>query len=218
MTEPNTDDTAPTDDTTPTDDVPEWLSLDEGEEIRWQGQPVMASMIGTAVAGLLTAVLLIGLLILLTLPLTYVSRKNTEYVVTNQSLYVKTGVLGTNIESVGVEKIQNTEFSQSFWGKKFGYGSLEISTAGSSGAETSFDNIPDAREVRDLVSGLGGDAGAAATAGAASAAESGGTAGGETTAGGADLDELVAELRATREALERVEAKMDDPEAETETE
>lgn len=184
--------------------APEWLSIDDDEEILWTGSPEMVSLVGTAVAGLLTVVVLIGLLILLFLPLTYFSRKHTDYVVTNKSLYVKTGILSTNIESVGADKIQNTEFSQSFWGKKFGYGSIDISTAGSSGAEISFDSVADARDVRETVSSLrkeGGTTGASGTSGSADAGASG-----ESEA---NLSELVEELRAIRESLERVEERME---------
>jgi uncharacterized membrane protein YdbT with pleckstrin-like domain len=185
---------------------PEWLSLDDDEEIEWMGRPVPVSIVGTAVWGLVLTVVLIGFLLLATLPLSYLSLKNTDYVVTNKALYVKTGIASTSIESVGLDKIQNTEFSQSFWGKQFGYGSMDVSTAGSSGAEISFNSVENAREVRELVTKLSNDyAGGRQAAGASDRAasdETAGTATGQTAAG---MDELVEELRATREAMERVE-------------
>jgi membrane protein YdbS with pleckstrin-like domain len=182
---------------------PEWLSLDADEEIQWMGEPVPVSIVGTAVWGLLLTVVLIGVLLLLTLPLSYLSLKNTDYVVTNKTLYVKTGVASTSIESVGLDRIQNTEFSQSFWGKQFGYGSMDVSTAGSSGAEISFNSIPDAREVRELVTSLSNDYTGGRQSGGRSDRATGG---GEAAGTGADgMDELVEELRATREAMERVE-------------
>jgi len=188
-------------------DLSEWLSLETGEEVVWVGEPTKMQMVGTAATAVLLIPFLIGLLILPLLPVSYIGIKHTDYVVTNRSLYVKKGILSTNVESVGLDRIQNTEFTQSFWGTQFGYGTVEVSTAGSSGADISFSGVEDAREVRDVVSRVqrefsgGGDRGAPA-----------GTGGGRESGPASDdrVDELVSELRATREALERVAAQLDD--------
>ncbi|WP_251330109.1 PH domain-containing protein [Haloplanus pelagicus] len=189
--------------TPPDHAVPEWLSLDDGEEIQWMGSPVPVSIVGTAVWGVLLTVVLIGFLILLMLPFSWISLRNTDYVVTDESLYVKKGVLGTNIESVALDKIQNTEYSQSFWGKQFGFGSIDISTAGSSGAEISFQKVKDARSVRETITGL-------TTETRRSTSASDGTT--ESTAASTTdrMDELVEELHATRRAMERIEQHLSD--------
>lgn len=190
--------------TPPDHAVPEWLSLDDGEEIQWRGSPVPVSIVGTAVWGVLLTVVLIGFLILLMLPFSWISLRNTDYVVTDESLYVKKGVLGTNIESVALDKIQNTEYSQSFWGKQFGFGSIDISTAGSSGAEISFQNVSDARSVRETITGLTTDSRRSSSAGDEPT---------ESTAATATtdrMDELVEELHATRRAMERIEQHLSD--------
>lgn len=188
----------------PTDhEAPEWLSLDDGEEIRWLGEPVPVSLVGTAVWGLLLTVVLVGVLLLLTLPLSWLSIRNTDYVVTDEALYVKTGVLSTNIESVGLDRIQNTEYSQSFWGRQFGYGSIDVSTAGSSGAEIGFQNVEGAGEVRETITSLSNEHAARSRR---SGSRDGDPAGAPATAEG--MDELLEELRATREAMERVERRL----------
>jgi len=194
------DDDAPT---TTGDDAPEWLSLDDDEEIRWLGEPVPVSLVGTAVWGLLLTVVLVGLLLLLTLPLSWLSLRNTDYVVTDEALYVKTGVLSTNIESVGLDKIQNTEYSQSFWGKQFGYGSIDVSTAGSSGAEISFRNVADASEVRERITRLSNERSSGSRGSRTESDEPNGA-----TPETDGMDELVEELRATRRAMERVERRL----------
>ncbi|PSP25970.1 hypothetical protein BRC64_12685 [Halobacteriales archaeon QH_10_67_22] len=188
-------------------DVSDWLSLDPGEEVQWVGGPTNLRIISTVVWGIVLIPFLLGLLILLFAPLTYLNIKNTDYVLTNRSLYVKEGVLSTSIETVDLDRIQNTDFTQSFWGKQLGFGTIEVSTAGSSGADISFSGVEEAREVRDRIARAqreyaGGDRGT-----------SDGTGGGGSvgqTAGADQLDQVVAELRATREALERVEAKLGD--------
>jgi uncharacterized membrane protein YdbT with pleckstrin-like domain len=191
-TPPDTDDEAP----------PEWLSLDPGEEVVWIGRPAFETLYGTILSGLLLTVVLIGFLILLSLPFAYLRIQNTDYVVTTESLYVKSGIFSTNIETVDLDRIQNTEYNRSFWGKQFDYGSISVSTAGSSGAEISFDGIPDAPAVRDRITELqrrhsergeedpDGDAPASAD----------------------QLAELVEEVRATREAFERIERRLVDSE------
>jgi membrane protein YdbS with pleckstrin-like domain len=184
------------------DGPPEWLSLDEGEELQWVGQPSSATLIPAAVWGVL--LLVVAGLGLVVFAASYLSVKNTDYVVTSTTLYHKTGILSTNIESVGLDRIQNTEFSQSFAGKQLGYGTTEISTAGSSGSDLAFRNVDDPREVRDLVNRLGPSAGGA----------TGGDQ--EPAGGGADeqlLRELLAELRAVNESMSNVERMLRDGQA-----
>ncbi|WP_123535622.1 PH domain-containing protein [Halosimplex salinum] len=189
-------------------DVSEWLSLEPDEEVVWVGEPTTMRLVGTVVTGIVLIPVLIGILVLLFAPLSYLGIKHTDYVVTTRSLYVKRGILSTNIESVDLDRIQNTEFTQSFWGTQLGFGTIDISTAGSSGADISFDDVEDAREVREEISrvqrefGGGGRGARDGTGGGDSPART------RQAAGADQLDELVAELRATREALERVEARL----------
>jgi membrane protein YdbS with pleckstrin-like domain len=172
----------------------EWLSLDDGEEVAWTGEPELASRAGQFATGAIMLPLLgLGLLILVP---TYLQVKNTDYVVTNQSLYRKDGVLSTNITSVELDRIQNTEYSQSFTEKLLGYGTVGISTAGSSGTEMQFEGIGDAEEVRDAIRKL-----------SKRYRESGGDAGGDAEGRASDhMAELADELARTREALEAVDA------------
>lgn len=186
---------------------PEWLSLDDGETVEWVGQPATVSLIPALALGvLLLPVLGLGLLVILS---AYLTVTHTDFVVTNTTLYHKRGVLSTNIESVGLDRIQNTEYSQSVWGKQFGYGTIEISTAGSSGSDVTFRSIEDPRPVRNLVTEL---------ANAAGGGDGTGGRGGHQTPGGDDsapaspagvdqalLEELLSELRAVNESMENVE-------------
>lgn len=183
--------------------VPDWLSLDPDEEIVWVGEPMMLSLVGTAILGVVLIPVLVGILVLLALPISYLSIENTDFVVTTKSLYVKKGIASTNIETVDIDKIQNTEYSQSFWGKQFDYANIDVSTAGSSGAEITFQSIANARAVRECISELGNRGRRDAGDGADAATDTG-------RPRDDRLDELVAELRATREAMERIEAKLGD--------
>jgi Predicted membrane protein len=204
-----TDTTSATDSDAPqaADEAPEWLSLDDGETLQWVGEPVPVSIVGTAVWGVLLTVVLLGFLILLTLPFSWLSIENTDYVVTDEALYVKKGVVSTNIESVGLDKIQNTEYSQSFWGKQFDFGSIDISTAGSSGAEISLQNVADARHVREMVSSLSTEYASRSRRSGADGAESATASPAVSTRD--QMDELIDEVRATRQAMERIEQHLE---------
>jgi uncharacterized membrane protein YdbT with pleckstrin-like domain len=102
----------------------DWLTLDDGEEVLWSGNPKLQRIIGFTF---------------------------TDYVVTDQALYRKSGILSRNVKKIGYDKIQNTSFSQGLLGKTFGYGNVEISTAGSSGVEMRFTTVEDPKTVQELV-------------------------------------------------------------------
>lgn len=175
----------------------DWLSLDEDEHVEWADHPARVSMISGIIWGIVLLPLFgLGALIIVG---TVLNIKNTDYVVTNKALYVKTGILSTTIESVGLDKIQNTEYRQPMLGKQFGYATIEISTAGSGGTDLSFSAIEDARSVRETINRLSNEY---TVGGGRADSES------ESATPPAEADpmqELLAELTATREALERAE-------------
>jgi uncharacterized membrane protein YdbT with pleckstrin-like domain len=66
-------------------------------------------------------------------------------------LYKKTGVLSRDVQRIDFGKVQNTSYSQGFFGSRFGYGNVDISTAGGSGIEMQFRSVPDPREIQELI-------------------------------------------------------------------
>jgi uncharacterized membrane protein YdbT with pleckstrin-like domain len=126
----------------------DWLTLDEDEEIVWSGKPHESSLIPALVVGLPLSLILIGLFIIAG---SYLQRENTQYVVTTDGLYKKTGVLSRDVQRIDFGKVQNTSYSQGFFGSRFGYGNVDISTAGGSGIEMQFRSVPEPREVQELV-------------------------------------------------------------------
>lgn len=126
-----------------------WVSLDEDEEIIWSGEPRMHSILPAIFVGVpMIALFGVGLLVIAA---AYLNIKNTDFVVTNQGLYKKTGVLSRSVQKIGFDKVQNISFSQSALGNYFGYGNVEISTAGGSGIEMRFQAIEDPKEVQELI-------------------------------------------------------------------
>ena len=131
-----------------TEDQMEWLSLDSGEQLVWQGQPRIKSILPAVLIGIPTAILGIGILIIAG---AYLSVKNTKYVVSSEGLYVKKGVLSRSVQKIGFDKVQNISFSQGILGNYFGYGNIEISTAGGSGVEMRFRSIRNPKEIQQKI-------------------------------------------------------------------
>ncbi|MGM0591141.1 MAG: PH domain-containing protein [Halobacteriota archaeon] len=156
--------------------IPEWLSLEPDEEIVWTGHPRVRRIISSvATFGLWSIAAFVAAFALTTtlnLPLpvpdpivwglavlwallqavaptkAYLRTKNTDYVLTNQNIYKKTGVWSENVTRVGVDKIQNTQLKKDFFGNTFDYGTVLISTAGGGGVELSVEDLDEPDEFR----------------------------------------------------------------------
>ena len=129
-------------------EIDDWLTLDQDEEIVWSGKPHESSLIPALIIGLPLALVLVGLFIIAG---AYLHRENTQYVVTTDGLYTKTGVLSRDVQRIDFGKVQNTSYSQGFFGSRFGYGNVDISTAGGSGIEMQFRSVPEPREIQELI-------------------------------------------------------------------
>lgn len=129
----------------------DWLTLRSNESIVWQGQPRIKSIIPAVIFGLPFTVVGIGFLIIAG---AYLSVKNTEYVVSSRALYVKKGILSRSVQKIGFDKVQNISFSQGILGNHFGYGNIEISTAGGSGVEMRLRSIENPKQVQEKINDL----------------------------------------------------------------
>ncbi|ELY77087.1 PH domain-containing protein [Natrinema gari] len=126
-----------------------WLSLDDDETVVWAGGPDRRTLIPAFVVGLPLSIVLIGLVIIAS---EYLRVTNTHYVVTNRALYQKTGVLSRDVKRIEHGKVQDISYSQSALGTHFGYGTVEVSTAGGSGVELAFKSVPDPKAVQQRIS------------------------------------------------------------------
>jgi uncharacterized membrane protein YdbT with pleckstrin-like domain len=161
----------------------DWLTLDDDEEVLWADTPHPYSLVPSFIVGVPLVLVLVGIPILASAYLTY---QNTNYVVTSTALYKKTGVLSRSVQRIEFDKVQDTSYRQTFFGAQFGYGTVDISTAGGAGVELSFQNVADPQQLQTLVN------------------ERIRTREGRT--GGDDkatvLDDILDELRAIRQAVE----------------
>jgi len=126
-----------------------WLTLDDGEEVLWASTPHKSSLVPALVVGVPLSFVLIGIPIVVSAYLTYT---NTNYVVTTRGLYRKRGIVSRDVKQIGFDKVQNISYTQTAVGSYLGYGTCEISTAGSSGVELQFRNIPNPADIQELIS------------------------------------------------------------------
>lgn len=121
------------------------------EDIKWKDKPATASQIASIIIGIVLIPSGIGLLILIG---AYTRINYTTYAVTDQALYKKRGVLSDKTKRVPLSKIQNTEYSRSFVEKQFGFGTVQISSAGSSGTELRFRAVENPKSLQDRINRL----------------------------------------------------------------
>jgi len=161
----------------------DWLALDEDETVVWADTPHEMSLVPAFIVGIPLSLLLVGIPILVG---AYLSHRNTNYVVTTTALYRKTGILSRNVQRIEFDKVQDTSYRQSFFGSQFGYGTVDVSTAGGTGVELSFTNVADPQALqRRINERIRTDRDT-----------------GEDRDKAAVLDDILAELRAIRTAVE----------------
>ncbi len=126
----------------------EWLTREADEEILWSSSPHRSSLVPALAIGIPLSVIVVGIPIVIA---AYLSYKNTHYVVTTGGLYKKTGVLSRDVQKIGFDKVQDISYNQSAIGAYFGYGNVEVSTAGGSGVEMRFRSVPTPAAVQELI-------------------------------------------------------------------
>jgi hypothetical protein len=83
------------------------------------------------------AILIIGLVVATLIALVLAWRlmilSSNHYLLTDRRVIKQTGILNKNSVDSYLEKVNNIEHRQSFWGRMLGYGDLEIDTASDTG-------------------------------------------------------------------------------------
>lgn len=150
-------------------DAPDWLSLAAGEEVVWIGHPTLARVAGRLVVGV---VLFVGGMVLAaTVPpefgwvggvvtlagvgvgvAAYYLNRSTQYVVTTDGIYRKSGLLSREVTAVPLDRVQNTAYSQSPLQRLLSYGDVRVDTAGTAGTELVLEAVADPGEVTAVVS------------------------------------------------------------------
>src|SRR5437868_14927352 len=133
------------------------MDLQPGEQIVFEGRPswratlsfytggiVLAALVG-AIAGLIASVALgaaVGVAVLVVvLFVGFVRRLGTRYMISNQRLISRRGLLARRMQQTRIERVQNVNTTQSLVERVLRVGTVDFDTAGSGDADFSFDGI-----------------------------------------------------------------------------
>jgi len=103
------------------------------------GIAVIVWLVVSTLAGVLAAAVLIALVVLAGL----IKRTATDYMVTNQRLYIRRGILSKKIQQTRIDRVQNVNTDQRFRDRILRVGTVEFDTAGTDDAEFRFVGISD---------------------------------------------------------------------------
>lgn len=82
-----------------------------------------------------------------------VKRNNNLWAVTSLRVIDEYGVFTNNTKENPLDKINNVSYRQTFWGKLFGYGNVQIQTAAEIGSTTYF-AVQNPKELKDTITNM----------------------------------------------------------------
>jgi uncharacterized membrane protein YdbT with pleckstrin-like domain len=118
--------------------------------------PFLIMLLGLVLGGALAASSVGNVGLLIALPFIgyfvykMVDRNNNIWAVTNLRVIDEYGIFSDNTKESQLEKINNVTYNQTFFGKIFGYGDVQIQTAAEVGATTYF-MVQQPKELKDTI-------------------------------------------------------------------
>jgi uncharacterized membrane protein YdbT with pleckstrin-like domain len=106
---------------------------------------IVLSAFGLVLAGIPVAVVLAGYA-----GYRILERNRNIWAVTNMRVIDEEGVFSSDTKESPLDKINNVSYSQSFWGKIFGFGNVDIQTAAEIG-ETTYNNVESPGKLKDAI-------------------------------------------------------------------
>lgn len=155
----------------------DWLHLVEGEQVRWSGRPSFITILPAMIV--MALLFLIGILgslwarpivveqgwspVFGYIPfvitflgiaygmLAYLHWLRILYVITDEEIYVKIGLISRDVTQVPLSRVQNTSYSQSVIERFLAFGTIHIYTAGTHTEDIEFESVPRPQEVKGIV-------------------------------------------------------------------
>jgi uncharacterized membrane protein YdbT with pleckstrin-like domain len=143
------------------------MDLHPDEQIVFEGHPswraVLSFYIGGVAGALVIAVILwlaasaflaivVGVvLIALVILAGLIKRTATDYMVTNQRLYIRRGILSKKVQQTRIDRVQNVNTEQRFRDRLLRVGTVDFDTAGTDDSEFRFVGISDPVKVAAAV-------------------------------------------------------------------
>jgi uncharacterized membrane protein YdbT with pleckstrin-like domain len=140
------------------------MDLHPGEEILFEGHPSWRATLGFYVVGVIAVIIVVliaavagastvlAVLIAVVgigavLVVGLVKRMGTRYVITNQRLHIRRGVLARRIQQTMLTRVQNVNTEQSFPERLLRIGSVDFDTAGTDDSDFTFTGVADPDDV-----------------------------------------------------------------------
>ena len=104
------------------------------------------------ISGELRLLLMLGAILvgLGVLNLYYWGWRAHEYVLTDQRVIINEGIVSTVSRSIAIDRIQDLTTFQGLWGRTWGFGDIELESAGREGAEL-LSTVPRPQQLRNAI-------------------------------------------------------------------
>jgi uncharacterized membrane protein YdbT with pleckstrin-like domain len=104
------------------------------------------------VAGELRLFLMLGVLLagILIINLYYWGWRAHEYILTDQRVILNQGIVSKFSRSIAIDRIQDLTTFQGLWGRTWGFGDIELESAGREGAEL-LSTVPRPQQLRNAI-------------------------------------------------------------------
>jgi uncharacterized membrane protein YdbT with pleckstrin-like domain len=108
---------------------------------------VIVALAATTAAGVLVGVVLFGLVVVVG----FIRRMATRYLVTNQRLYIRRGILSKREQQTRIDRVQNVNTDQRLRDRILRVGTVDFDTAGTDDSEFRFVGIANPSDVARAV-------------------------------------------------------------------
>jgi hypothetical protein len=156
-------------------EVPEWVTLDDDEEIIWIATPSRWTYVGVILSAVLGSIVALVIafngsvdvyvgplpfdyLLLYVLPIAAtptllyeIESRNTKYVLTTKQVWYKSGILTEYTNPIRLENVTTIEYDQTYKERLCSVGDIYVSTAGTGGYDMVLQKIPDPAPKSSLI-------------------------------------------------------------------
>jgi uncharacterized membrane protein YdbT with pleckstrin-like domain len=133
------------------------VDLHPGEDVVYEGHPTWRALLAFYLGGLVLALVIgaavgfgasvpVGVLCgvvvtVVVLIVGFVRRIGTTYMVSNQRLYIRRGILSKRVQQTRIDRVQNVNTDQSILQRVLRFGTVDFDTAGTDGSDFRFIGI-----------------------------------------------------------------------------
>jgi uncharacterized membrane protein YdbT with pleckstrin-like domain len=130
------------------------MDLHPGEDVVFEGHPSWRALLAFYLSGLVGSLLIAAIvalaasvgagiavgvvLIALVIVVGFVRRMATTYMVSNQRLYIRRGILSKRIQQTRIDRVQNVNTDQSVFERILRVGTVDFDTAGTDDSDFTF--------------------------------------------------------------------------------